>query len=161
MRVFYFIILVTFISCKNDKQEKSYVVPAYNELYLMDSLKYAPYDYYGPNNIIILESTKDFFYHDNYTPCGTDWKVFNPPRKIEFEKSPLLKFSTIDEVINKINQSEASTKLIIIASDADTIRSPKYFDLKSKIQQSKNLSLLATRKVTADEQNAITNNYVQ
>lgn len=126
-------------------------------MYLEDSIKYAPYDYYGPSNVIIMESRNEFYYHSNSTSCGTNWKVANPPREIDFIRYPLLRFKTIEGLMAKINQNERSTKLVMLASNVDTIKNQIYFDLKLKIKQSNNIHVVATRKITHDEEKAILN----
>ena len=157
MKIAIVILSFIIISCNSEKRVNMFVVPDYNEKYLEDSIKYAPYDYYGPNNVIIMDAASEFFYHDNSTSCGTGWKVTNPPREINFEKNPLLIFKTIDGLIEKINQTDKSIKLVMLASNTDTIRNQLYFDLKRKIQQCENIHIVATRKITNDEKKAILN----
>lgn len=151
------LILLNSCGTQNDNVME-YVIPIYNEMYLKDSIKNAPYDYYAPNNVIIMDSSHKIYYHDNYTPCGTRWKVTNPPMKIDFEKSPLAVFENIDSLIERINQSEQPQKIIMIASNLDTIKNPLYFKIKSRIRRTKGMYEI-TRKITADEESAIKNNY--
>ena len=49
----------------------------------------------------------------------------------------------------------------MLAGDTDTIRNPNYFALKSKIQSIKDFQIISTRKITAEEQNAILSNYIK
>lgn len=147
-------------SCGNNVDYSvKFVVPEYNEMYLKDSIKYPTYDYYSPNNIILTELTKVIYYHDNWTSCGTGWQVTNPPRKIDFEKSPLLVFENIESLISTISHPENSQKIIMLASNSDNIINPLYFELKSRIRKTKNMYIISTRKITADEENAIKNNF--
>ena len=69
-------------------------------------------------------------------------------------------FTNIEDLIENINATDKSIKQIILVSNTDTIKNSKYFEIKSVIQQTKNMHLVATRKVTNDEILAIQNNYV-
>lgn len=161
MKTLIIIAIFLVIGCRHKVENiDMFVIPKYNELFLKDSIKYAPYDYYGQNNIIILETDNKIYYHDNWTNCNSGWKVTNPPRSIDFKKYPLKSYSNTEELIENINQTDNSTKLIMLISNADTIRNTKYFEIKSAIQQLKNMHILATRKITNDELHAIQNNYV-
>jgi hypothetical protein len=137
-----------------------FVIPEYNELYRQDSVKYAPYDYYGPNNIIILDSLEKIYYHDNWTNCGTGWKVTNPPRPIDFKKYPMEIYTNINDLIENIKQTDKLIKQVILVSNTDTITNEKYFEIKSAIQHNENMNVIATRKITNDEIYAIQYNYV-
>ena len=139
---------------------EEFVVPEYNELYLQDTVKNVPYDYYCQNNVIIHPSKKEYFYHDNWTKCGTGWKVTNPPKPIDFKQNPLIKFEKVKDVLDYINKKNNPIKLVILASHSDTIRNKAYFELKQGINEAKDIQLIATRKSTSDEENAIANNLV-
>lgn len=141
-------------------QIHEFVVPEYNEMYLKDTIKYVPYDYYSQNNIIVHSSKNEFYYHDNWTKCGTGWKVSNPPRPIDFEKYPLTKYESVNDLLDKIIKTENPIKLVIFASQTDTIRNNAYFKLKNAIKDAKDMHIVATRKTTKGEEEAIKSNYI-
>ncbi len=161
MKYILFIGTLSFISCNmaNDHIQE-FVVPEYNEKYLKDTIKYVPYDYYSQNNIIVHSSKREFYYHNNWTICGTGWKVTNPPRPVDFEKNPLIKYEKVNDLIDKINKTENSIKFVILASQLDTIRNKAYFELKEAINNIKDIHLIATRKTTSDEERAIKSSFI-
>ena len=161
MKYILFIATLSFISCNmTDDHIQGFVVPEYNEKYLKDTTKNVPYDYYSQNNIIVHSSKREFYYHDNGTNCGTGWKVTNPPRPIDFEKYPLTKYEKVNDLIDKIHKADNSIKLVILASQSDTIRNKAYFELKEAINDTKDIHLIATRKTTSDEERAIKSNFI-
>ena len=101
-----------------------------------------------------------FYYHDNWTKCGTEWKVTNPLRPIDFEKYPLIKYTKANDLHDKINKTENPIKSVILASLSDTIRNKAYFELKQAIKDTKNMHVIATRKTTNDEEKAIKSNFI-
>jgi hypothetical protein len=160
MKYILLVLIVLQIACGSKIEETmKFVIPVYNENFLKDSIKYIPYDYYALHNVILIESNQKIYYHNNWTSCGTGWKVTNPPREIDFEKYPLLIFESVDSLINVINQTEKSPKFIMMASNSDTIYNPLYFELKNRIKERDNMHEVSTRKVTEDEKNAIEKNY--
>ena len=150
-------LVLIMLSCQRDEATDKFVlVEPFNEKYLEDSIKYIPYDYYLGNNIILPEGTGDIFYHDTELSCGTGWKLSDPPMPIDFERNPLLKFNSVDAFATFFkSKTSSTTKLVMFVSDSDTIRNETYFDLVNILGKVKDTYVVARRKITEDERDAI------
>ena len=157
-KILTFLLLMLLSSCQPSEDEDRFVVvEKYNEKYLEDTLKYAPYDYYVGNNIIVLEESEEIFYHNTSLMCGTGWSVSNPPTPIDFKANPLLQFNSVEDFFKFIRNYTPSQRSVIFASDADTIRNDNYFQILDSLRQLDNTFVVARRRITPDELEATVN----
>lgn len=108
-------------------------------------------DYYTKHNILLVDSTKEIFYHNKYFSCGTGWSATDPPRSIDLTNGELITFGSIKDLIELIKASTSTPRLVVIASDVDTIRSEIYFELVQELNKIDKCYILKTRKMTDDE----------
>lgn len=140
---------------KNPPKQNYYLVQELNEILDEDAATAPPMGYYAKHNILLIDSTKELFYHDKYFSCGTGFSPGDPPMPIDLTSGELLKFSTIEEVIDRIEKSESTPRLVIIGSDVDTIRGKQYFELVRALSEIDKCYLLNTRRLTEDERTGL------
>lgn len=145
------------ISCSFQKKEEGsstqnyYLVEKLNENFDEDATSAPPTGYYAKHNILLLDSTKEMFYHDHYFSCGTGFSPNAPPRRIDLTGGRIQRVDSIEILLKKIIETESTPRLVIIGSDVDTIRGPKYFGLVQALRKIDKCYLLNTRKITEDE----------
>lgn len=161
MRIIIILGLICSTGCLHiDPPEKFLLVGPYNEAYLQDSINNPPYDYYVGNNIIIIDTSSEILFHDAKLMCGTGWKVTNPPLPVNFDRGPLLCFHSIGDFLIFFKNHTRTPRLVIMASDKDTIRNQNYFVLADSLKSLKGTFFIATRKVTPGESAAIRDSFI-
>ncbi len=161
VKILLWLLVLLTICCQRKKvTDKFVIIENYNEKFLEYSTKYAPYDYYMGNNIILPEKSEKIYYHDTKLTYGTGWKVSNPPIPIDFQMNPLFQFNSVDEFSRFLKNHTSTPRLVIFISDSDTIRNKNYFDLIDILQEFERTYVVARRKITKDEFDAITNSRI-
>jgi hypothetical protein len=114
-----------------------------------------PLGYYTKYNIIIIDSSGQLFYHNEYFSCGTGVEAGDPPRPINLKNGKLKKMESLDALVKEITFSYDTPKLTMIAVDSDTIRNAVYFSMVKQLREIDECYIIRTRKMTKDEKEAV------
>ena len=124
-----------------------------------ESPEIPPQGYYARHNIIMIDSSGQLFYHNEYFPCGTGMEIGDPPRPINLRNGKFRKMESVDFLVQEIKFSDITPRLTVIAVDSDTIRNAVYFSIVRQLKEIDKCYILKTRKITNDEKEAIELNY--
>lgn len=111
--------------------------------------------YYARHNIVMIDSSGQLFYHNEYFSCGTGMEIGDPPRPINLKNGKFREMKSVDSLIQEIKFSDITPKLTVIAVDSDTIRNAAYFSMVRQLKEIDKCYIMKTRKMTKDEKEAV------